>query len=210
MSFPSKPIDSSSSPDPDLALDSASSRVCDSLRQLGDAIQCESLLRGDVFWSDVLFCPFHISPILHDCLSIPRLPGGEESSMPSQRREFFRLAAILYMTQIRKRFAVDDTAAIVYATKMHMLLDTVVGGEAWSWGQSNSFLIWSLVVASTCNCVHEALRIKFLDSLVVVIKAADISSFSELSGLVSGMMWCEAALGCTLAGLEHQLPANLW
>jgi hypothetical protein len=211
MSVISKPLDGAASLGPDLALDPALSRLCDSLRQLSDIIECESLLRGDVFWSDVLFCPFHVSPILHDCLSISRAPGGgEESEKFSQRREFFRLAAILYMTEIRKRFAIDDTAAIVYSTKMHMLLDTIVRGQACSWGEANGFLIWSLVVASSCSSVHEILRIRFLDSLVAVIKTAGIVSFSELSDLVSRLTWCGAALTHTLAHLEKQLPADLW
>ena len=190
----------------DLATDPAIARICDLMRQASTLIDTDSLVRGDDLWRDVLFTPFHLHPPLHDLLSLPRC--SSQDHVHTRRREVFRLAAIIYLTELRKRFTIDDAPAIIYDTKLTMVLATLDMAE--SWGESNVFLIWSLVVAASCSCVHREFRPRHLQRLTTALRTAGVKNFDELWVMVCNFMWSEAAMATSLAALEHQLPPSPW
>jgi hypothetical protein len=194
------PIDRSY-PGEDLGQDAATARICDAMRQVNDIIMVSVLDQGDDFWSDVLFSTFHLAPILHDLLSMPRC--SSQDHIFAQRRGCFRLAAILYMTELRKKFGIHDMPAIIYATKLNLILSTP--GMASSWGESSIFLLWILAVAASCSCVHGALRDDFAKMLSTAVQEAGFVYFEDFRSLISDFMWCNAVLGPSLAELEQRL-----
>ena len=176
------------------------------MRQANTLIDTYSIVHGDDLWHDVLFSHFHLTPALHDLLSMPRCSSQDD--VHTRRREVFRLAAIIYLTELRKRFGIDDAPAIIYDTKLTMVLVTLDMAE--SWGKSNIFLIWSLVVAASCSCIHREFRPLHLQRLTTALRTTGVKDFDELWAMVCNFMWSEAAMATSLAALESQLPPSPW
>ncbi|KAK1238827.1 hypothetical protein MKX08_005888 [Trichoderma sp. CBMAI-0020] len=145
-----------------LSQDPAVAHIFEALQQVNSVINAEARAQGDVFWQTVLFPGFHLAPILYDLLSLPRVTHGMADKF-SMRRECFRLAGILYISEVRAKFGMDNTGATAFAQK---LLHTLKSPDMLSsWESDNFFLIWSLMIGSVSLCVPEALRLEFMDML---------------------------------------------
>lgn len=145
-----------------LSQDPAVAHIFEAIQQVNSLINTEAHVQGDVFWQTVLFPGFHLAPILYDLLSLPRVTHGMADKF-SMRRECFRLAGILYISEVRAKFGMDNTGAISFAQK---LLYTLKSPDMLSsWESDNFFLIWSLMIGSVSLCVPEALRLEFMDML---------------------------------------------
>lgn len=145
-----------------LSQDPSVTHIFEALQQVNSLINAEAYALGDAFWQTVLFPGFHLAPILYDLLSLPRITHGMASKF-SMRRECFRLAAILYISEVRAKFGMDNIGATSYAQK---LLRSLKSPEMLSsWESDNIFLIWSLTIGSVSLCVPEALRLEFMDML---------------------------------------------
>ncbi|KAL6787438.1 hypothetical protein V8C43DRAFT_276626 [Trichoderma afarasin] len=164
-----KPSDSNST----LSQDPAVVHIFDAIQQVNSILTTEANARGDAFWRTVLFPGFHFAPILYDLLSLPRDTDGVSTQF-SKRRECFRLAGILYISEVRAKFGMDNTGATSYAYKLLQALksrDMLV-----SWGSDNHFLLWSLVIGSVSLCVPETLRLEFMELL---------SEYPSITGIAS-------------------------
>ncbi|KAK4073217.1 transcriptional regulator family: Fungal Specific TF [Trichoderma aggressivum f. europaeum] len=164
-----KPSDSNST----LSQDPAVVHIFDAIQQVNSILTSEANTRGDAFWRTVLFPGFHFAPILYDLLSLPR-EADSVATQFSKRRECFRLAGILYISEVRAKFGMDNTGATSYAYKLLLALksrDVLV-----SWGSDNHFLLWSLVIGSVSLCVPETLRLEFMDLL---------SEYPSITGIAS-------------------------
>ncbi|KAL7947636.1 hypothetical protein V8C42DRAFT_318341 [Trichoderma barbatum] len=142
--------------------DPAIVHIFDAIQQVNAIINSEADALGNAFWRTVLFPGFHLGPILYDLLSLPRDTDGLTSQF-SKRRECFRLAGILYISEIRSKFGMDNTGAMSYANKLSLAFkdrDMLV-----SWGCDNRFFLWSLTIGSVSLCVPEALRLEFMEIL---------------------------------------------
>ncbi|KAH8128136.1 hypothetical protein LI328DRAFT_164264 [Trichoderma asperelloides] len=145
-----------------LSQDPAVKHIFEAIQQVNSLINAEAYTLGDVFWQSVLFPGFQLAPILYDLLSLPRVTHGMASKF-SIRRECFRLAGILYVSEVRAKFGMDNTGATSFAQK---LLRSLKSPEMLSsWESDNFFLIWSLTIGSVSLCVPEALRLEFMDML---------------------------------------------
>ncbi len=193
-------------PTQDLQQDVAVMRVYDALRQVDKIIADEFLSKGEDFWSTILFPGFHFSPILHDLLSMPR--GTVHDGIEARRRECFRLAAVLYVTELRGKFGIDTTPAIVYTAKLYAILTSPNMLPAW--GTSNVFLLWSLVVAAASPSVPEPFRLEFIVKLLQCLRSAGVRWFYELTALITDFVWSDAAMGRFLSDLERRLPPCPW
>lgn len=179
------------------------SRICNGLRQVHEIITAELLTRD--LWGDVLFPVFHLSPILYDLLSMPR--GTIHENMYVRRRECFRLAAVLYVTELRAKFGVDASPAILYASKLRNMLQA--GDMLRPWGPSNVFLLWSLTVAASSTCVLEGLRRGFVHMLSTAAQAAGITRFPELVTLFATFLWCDETMALSVRALETKYQSLL-
>ncbi|PON24486.1 hypothetical protein TGAM01_v206818 [Trichoderma gamsii] len=145
-----------------LSQDPVVAHIFEALQQVNSLINTEAHAKGDVFWQTVLFPGFHLAPILYDLLSLPRVTHDMANKF-SMRRECFRLAGILYISEVRAKFGMDNTGAISFAQKLLYTLKSL--DMLSSWESDNFFLIWSLTIGSVSLCVPEALRLEFMDML---------------------------------------------
>ncbi|KAH0496028.1 hypothetical protein TgHK011_009546 [Trichoderma gracile] len=145
-----------------LAEDPAVAHIFGAIQQVTDIIKLEGEAQGHAFWRNVLFPGFHFAPILHDLLSLPRDTNGT-ASLFAKRKECFRLAGILYISEIRGKFGMDNTGATSYAYKLLRLLKS---REIYvSWETDNLFLLWALIIGSVSLCIPETLRLEFMNLL---------------------------------------------
>ncbi|KAL6872179.1 hypothetical protein J3F83DRAFT_638975 [Trichoderma novae-zelandiae] len=145
-----------------LVEDPAVAHIFDTIQQVTKIINSEAEAQGHAFWRTVLFPGFHFAPILHNLLSLPRDTNGIASRF-SKRRECFRLAGILYISEIRGKFGMDNTGATSFAYKLLRLLKS---REMFvSWEIDNPFLLWALIVGSASLCIPETLRLEFMELL---------------------------------------------
>jgi hypothetical protein len=147
-------------------------------------------------WDDPLFPVFHISPLLHDFLSIPR--GSVHDSVHIRQRECFRLFGIIYLLSVRSITDFEPGAGMLYGTKLQLLLETprVFVPE----DKSNQILLWGLVVCVCTRVLFDELRSQFLAILSRYLQVAGIESFEELLVVVWELPWCCKVFG---DGLHH-------
>jgi hypothetical protein len=162
------------------------------LKRLNEIIAMEVLVRD--LWSDVLFPLFHIFPILHDCLSMAR--GSLHGGVEIREKECYRLAAILYLCNMRAKFDFESGAGMLYGSKLYLM----IGGL-----ERSKILIWILTVAACSPSLFKDLRAQFVTLLSEAVKSAGIGNFREFSALISGLIWCDAALGEELRDLQGQI-----
>lgn len=175
------PLDSNST----LSHDSAVAHIFGAIQRVNALINSEADALGDAFWRTVLFPGFHLAPILYDLLSLPR-GTLDVASQFLKRRECFRLAGILYISEVRAKFGMDNTGATSYAYKLLRALksrDMLV-----SWGCDNLFLLWSLTIGSVSLCVPEALRLEFMEMLSEYPSIAGTDSLHDVSPTESRML----------------------
>ncbi|KIW30883.1 uncharacterized protein PV07_02575 [Cladophialophora immunda] len=174
--------------------------ICQQLRQLNQIMDDECTRRD--LWQDSPFAVFHVSPLLHDCLSIAH--GTLRDEMQLRQRECFRLASILYLCEIRAKFDFEPGAGMLYGTKLRLM----VGSEGLlaRWERSNNvFLVWILTVAACSATLFDDLRSQFVSLLAECIHAAGIATFDEYSSLIYDFMWSRSALGEALSSLEDRI-----
>ncbi|PYH41023.1 uncharacterized protein BP01DRAFT_426680 [Aspergillus saccharolyticus JOP 1030-1] len=82
-------------------------------------IMLSELTKRDL-WYDILFPGFHISPILHVLLSQNR--ATVYVSMNERVVECFRLATVIYLTELRGKFGLDTIPGLLYGSKLLLLL----------------------------------------------------------------------------------------
>lgn len=166
-------------------------RICESLRQVNAIINRHVAAEQDGFWRNALFPQFHLAPILHDLLSMPR--SSESGDITVRRKECFRLAAILYIVELQARFGVDRTGAATYVDKLELALRC--GDMTYSWGVDNPFLCWILVVTATSACIPDAMRRELTNLLSSHVSAPGLHGIGELAAMFPLSLWCDSALG---------------
>lgn len=178
--------------------------ICDLLRQVKDCITSE--LKERNVWREATFAAFNLLPILHDILSMSR--GTVQGDCNVRRRECFRLAVIIYITQLLGKFGLSMSPGKLYGFKLQTMLN---GPEMLpTWGTSNIFLIWILTVGASCSCVPGESRDHFTDLLSSVLHRAGITRFQDLVNLIYDFIWCDEALGSSFRCLEEKIMLPLW
>ncbi|KAJ0415224.1 hypothetical protein BJY00DRAFT_317985 [Aspergillus carlsbadensis] len=120
-------------------------QIRDRILELHDIIRSELSTRN--LWTDIIFPGFHISPILHALLSQPRATVYDD--VDDRLRECFRLAAIIYLTELRGLFGVDTIPGQSYGSKLRLFLqgvDLPVYSEP-----ANFYLVWALTVGASAS-----------------------------------------------------------
>lgn len=168
-----------------LVEDPAVAHIFDAIQQVTNIINSEAEALGHAFWRTVLFPGFHFAPILHDLLSLPRNTNGIASRF-SKRRECFRLAGILYISELRGKFGMDNTGATSFAYKLLLLLKS---REMFvSWESDNFFLLWALIIGSASLCIPEPLRLEFMELLSEYSSVIGAYSLRDSLPTVSGVL----------------------
>lgn len=174
-----------------LADDPAIASICIALQQVGHLIDRRIAVEGASFWRDVLFAYFNLSPIMYELLAFPRSNTSRGCGTQIQRRrEYFRIAAILYLRAIWAQFGMEPTGTALYADKLAVGAETLDLQLPWA-SDDDSLRRWILLVGAGCSAVTDSTRCKFADLLVAHLAAAD----ADLAPAPKSSLWCEAALG---------------
>jgi hypothetical protein len=173
-------------------------RVCQRIKELHGIMIAELSVRN--LWIDVIFPGFHLSPVLHDLLSVPR--GTTYDSLKVRMRECFRLAAIIYVTELRGKFGIDTVPGRLYGSKLRVMLNST--NMAIDWDSSNIYLIWILTVGACSSCVEDQ-RDWFVGSLSAMAQLTGMTGLHDLEAAVTGFLWCDEALGPPLRCLESRV-----
>ncbi|RDW58468.1 hypothetical protein BP5796_12398 [Coleophoma crateriformis] len=169
------------------------------LRSLNEIIDAELLVQD--LWSNVLFSVFNLTPLLHNLFSMAR--GSVHDAILIRQRECLRLAAILYINDIRGRFDFEPGSGMLYGSKLQMMLNSP--GMMPSWSRSNVSCIWILTVAACSDCLFDDLRSHFVARLSECVQMAGISSLEDFSATIKEFGWCEGAFGQVLYSLSSQI-----
>jgi hypothetical protein len=174
-------------------------QICQRIKELHGIMIAELSVRN--LWIDVIFPGFHLSPVLHDLLSMPR--GTIYDSLNVRMKECFRLTAIIYVTELRGKFGIDTVPGRLYGSKLRVMLNDT--NMAIDWGSSNIYLIWILTVAACSSCLLEDQRDWFVNSLSTMVQLMGMTGFHDLEASVTSFLWCDEALGPSLKCLEHRV-----
>jgi hypothetical protein len=175
---------------------------CSDLKTVQGIMRAERMRRN--LWKDTIFPGLHISPILGDLLAIrSEINESNESENATVTLEAFRLAAILYVSNLRAKFGIDTlSGGPRYATKLRIILPS----SSLAQGAPPLLLIWILSVAITSQCLPEQ-RLWFTEVFNDVLVAQNITSFPILLGMITNITWDEDLLMTETQSLKLQFEA---
>jgi hypothetical protein len=187
------------------------SGFCKDIRDVQDVMHEEMSQR--YLWKDTIFAGFYISPILGDLLAM-RLDVDTKPSPSTVILEAFRIAAVLYVSDLRSKFGIDTLyAGPTYATKLQNLLSS---SSTRDWEAQTDLLIWILTVAFTSQSLSPEHRAWFTEIFNNALTAGGISEFEDLKALLAQIVWDEEILDTQSRTLEslfatwqQQLITNL-
>ncbi|PYI18200.1 hypothetical protein BO99DRAFT_403745 [Aspergillus violaceofuscus CBS 115571] len=190
----------------DLSLDGESnnrnffvSYIRQSLAEL-HVIMLSELLKGDL-WSDILFPGFHMSPILHILLSQTR--ATVHDTIEARVMECFRLATIVYLTELRGRFGLDTIPGLFYGSKLQLLVrDMKLSFLSTS---HQIYLVWALTIGACASCLSGELRGCFVGLLEEMMVFMGVAKFTDYKDLIGQFLRIPDTLFCPLEVLEDQI-----
>ena len=160
---------------------------CKDIQNVQDTMRGEMSRRP--LWKDTIFAGFYISPILGDLLAM-RLDAYRSSS--TVLLEAFRLAAVLYVSDLRSKFGIDTlSAGPLYATKLQTILSSSYTRD---WEAQSDLLIWILAIAFTSPSLFAEQRTWFTGMFSNALMAGGISEFESLKALLARIVWDEEIL----------------
>ena len=159
-------------------------------------------------WTDAIFPGMHISPLVHRLLTLDRAhpPFGRLSPTESIQ-EACRLASLLYLGQLRRRFGFAQIPSALYVCKLRALL---IESRLLDWDPFNLIYLWVLVMGGTCSGfapVQE--RQQFAQLLVIFMRAWNIHRFDQVIGVVKGFLWVDDAFSHLAAGFQDEVEARV-
>lgn len=179
--------------DPDMA------KICSYLQQVNCLIDSGFTTHGGAFWQSVLFAQFNLLPLMHSLLSMTRYDSDashdSNDSIKSKRKEYLRIAAILYVRQLWTKFGMDSSGTSLYTDKLAAgitSLDLVT-----TWDKDDTFRYWILLVGATCSSVPIDMRLKY--GILLTAQMASV----ELPSRLTSSLWCDSALGSLRSTLEQ-------
>ena len=139
-----------------------------------------------MYWHGDLDAIRLLSPSTHHLLSMPRLPEEKIRSSNSGlliEREIFRLASLILLAQLKKRFAFGDGPGIqILAAQLRNIL---LRRDEWT-PIAPELLIWALVVATLP--LSGQLKVVFVDEICRAMK--DMHSHKlDAIGIAKQVLW---------------------
>ena len=174
------------------------------LQQLNEIIASALLTRKNL-WHEVTFAVYHLSPIMHSLLTLPR--ASVHDHLFFRQMECFRLACILYIANLQLKFDPEPGTGMLYGSKLKMNLDREDMMPSWS--RSNPILIWILTIAACSSCLFTDLRSHFVARLREALQEIEVAPSESLSDVVRGPKWCKEAFQEEIDALTGQLDVRL-
>lgn len=181
--------------------------ICSRLREVQAEISRQLTQRN--VWLDVVFPGYHISPVLGDLLKLQELQIGNETF--EWVLESFRLAAILYVSNLRACFGIDvEEGAMLHLRKLRTALSKLPDGAGQTPGLPHSLLVWILAVASTSRCLPAEATDHFRALLISALEKLEIESADDLMALLAQFAWAGGIFARETEELRsHQIQRSL-
>ena len=162
------------------------SRSVQALRDVQTTMRTEASHR-DLF-NDTVFSGIYLSPICHDMLSMRSHLEGNNAALALQ--EAFRLACIIYISELRALFGFPAITQSKYTSKLQNLLYY----SAIDWLVPDPFLLWVLAVVVTAHKIGLEQRKWFIATFRIVLGTQEVESFEDLISRLSKILWNEGLL----------------
>lgn len=173
--------------------------ICESIKHVNALITRHLEAETRSFWKNILFPQFHLAPIMHDLLSMPRIT--EQDGTAEMCREVFRLAAVLYLRRLWAPFGMDESGEAQYLTKLRRILTQIDFAPIWTF--EPSLLQWISAVVALHSAVPDGEQ-----GDVEPLQPNQLQRRSEpgslyLTGTTASQLWCESVLGPLESVLLH-------
>jgi hypothetical protein len=147
-------------------------------------------------WRDTMFRGLYVFPVLGDLLNTRVEIKNDD--IHTVVLEAFRLAAVLYVNNLRSRFGLDTLSADpLYATKLRNCIST----SPFKQKAPSRFLLWVLAVASTSQFISKGQE-WFVVNFMEVLATESITSFEELKSTLVEVVWDENLLNIETKALR--------
>jgi hypothetical protein len=147
-------------------------------------------------WEDPDFAGFRIYPTLYKLLTIQA--GPEEDEFRNLVQEICRLGAILFLSEIRRKFGVSPVVTKIQITKLRRLFET----NHIIWDKSlEPIRIWVLVMAG-CAGSMEAEGTWVAERLVQSRTFMTCAHWGDIIAVVSSMWWIDEVFSSGFKSLE--------
>jgi hypothetical protein len=161
-------------------------RFCADVKNVHNIMNFELGYRD--LWQDTSFQGYHLAPILGDLLSVRNHIGRDSMDVIF---EAFRLAALLYVSNLRARFGLEMLSAdAVYTTKLQALLAANMANCT----MPITLVTWVLAVAYTSRCSSDEERSRFAETLKLAVTMCGTADVDGFMTLLSGIFWDENLL----------------
>jgi hypothetical protein len=132
-------------------------------------------------WDDAVFAGRHLGPLIADLLNASTL---YKDGNISATQEMFRLAAVLYVNDIRGKFGMDQiSAGPLYARKLMTL--TSQSADTFH----DQTIIWVLAVAYSSQCIAQDQRNCFTEPFLQSLQGNHVTNIDVLLGLLDRVVW---------------------
>lgn len=198
--------------------------ICiDDLHKLASQLQLELDIHGDALWEDGEHTGFLINPVAHRILGHRPYTPLRSMTQADLVSEVFRLAAIIWIIQVKRRCRSYPGTATAHISKLlTMLSGDSLNGNFWNSAELQATRLWLLVLCSISEPSNEDL-VTARRMIAGEMTEPRVISWHEVMADIRHMPWLEifeplcAELGQRLLsdGLQtptpsHTLSTTLW
>lgn len=203
LSFPLPALDEISAPGVDeSAMENPMvTQTCDMLHDVNGIITKKLSTRREGFWYDVTFALYHLTPVMHSLLAIPR--ASMHDPLPFRRNECFRLACILYIANLQRKFDPEPGTGMLYGSKLKLMFDKEDIMPSSS--SLRTLFLGILTVVACSSCLFTDLKVYLDARLREALHTNEFPPSESLSRILNGEMWCREAFQKEMHTLTSEL-----
>jgi hypothetical protein len=141
-----------------------------------------------------MFVGLMINPVVQKLISVPRYVNGDD--ITSVMHEACRIAALLYLDELRRQFGVYPVPTGLRVVKLMTLLTL----RAASWRPFQRLLLWMLVIGGI-NSLTSPSSSWFVHAIGAIYQELRLSSWKAASTSLAGLPWNEYVFAAKYASL---------
>lgn len=171
-----------------LPVQSSLVEIFQDISHLNTAIMVECQSRP--IWQDAMFPGMNIMPLIYRLLILPHPDPSKEPLASAQViKEACRLAALLYLGEIRRCFSIAQIPSSLYVRKLYVLL---VESQLFDWDPYNVVYLWVLLMGGICAGISSDRaeeRTWFVHMVVQAMQKWKLHSFEEVVTVAAKFLW---------------------
>ncbi|KAH6663250.1 hypothetical protein B0J14DRAFT_609640 [Halenospora varia] len=155
-----------------------------------------------IVWRDDLFLGVYVNPILHTLLMLQNLRC--QSIRSASIAEMCRLAALLFLADIRFRFLPFHTTGPHFGERLLMLLQ-----EETTWESLEDLHLWVLITLLVNSTVRRDHREELLGRVVTIMSSLDLTSWAAVVEVLHGFLWLNDVVWIKAERLGREIDGRL-